>query len=73
LGEACLSPGEVDQAIEHAAQGLELSHRHGERGHEAWALRLLAEASSCRAGAKASRPEALYWQAASHAEDLDER
>jgi tetratricopeptide (TPR) repeat protein len=73
LGEACLSAGEVEQAIEHADRGLELAHRHGERGHEAWAQRLLADATSCRAGTNSPCPEALYRHAASRAEDLGMR
>jgi transcriptional regulator with AAA-type ATPase domain/tetratricopeptide (TPR) repeat protein len=72
-GEACLSAGEVDQAMEHAARGLELARRHGERGHEAGALRLLGDVCAMRAGSDAERAQEFYRRAASLGESLGMR
>jgi tetratricopeptide (TPR) repeat protein len=43
FGEACLLAGRAGEAASVGQRALELSRRHGERGHEAWSLRLLAE------------------------------
>jgi class 3 adenylate cyclase/tetratricopeptide (TPR) repeat protein len=43
LGEAHLLAGDRDAAERLALRALELARRHGERGHEAYALRLLGE------------------------------
>jgi class 3 adenylate cyclase/tetratricopeptide (TPR) repeat protein len=43
LGEAYLLAGRFAEADELAAGALELAQAHGERGHEAWALRLRGE------------------------------
>jgi DNA-binding SARP family transcriptional activator/tetratricopeptide (TPR) repeat protein len=49
LAEACLLSGQVDEARLATAQCLELARSHGERGYEAWALRLLGEIELCGA------------------------
>ena len=43
LGEAHLVAGQTDQAKRAAARALDTARRHGERGHEAHALRLLGD------------------------------
>ena len=43
LGEACLLAGDEDAAKRHALRAIELAQRHGERGHEAYASRLLGD------------------------------
>jgi tetratricopeptide (TPR) repeat protein len=43
LGEAHLLAGRLEIASEVATRAFDLSRAHGERGHEAWALRLQAE------------------------------
>jgi tetratricopeptide (TPR) repeat protein len=42
-GEGYLLAGRLDEAIQLARQALDSSCDHRERGHEAWALRLLGE------------------------------
>jgi tetratricopeptide (TPR) repeat protein len=44
-----LLAGRRDEAAEHADRALEQSRRRGERGHEAWALRLQADVAASRA------------------------
>src|SRR5262249_54027026 len=46
LGEACLSVGRIEEAIEHARNALALAREHGQQGNDARALHALAEASS---------------------------
>jgi DNA-binding SARP family transcriptional activator/tetratricopeptide (TPR) repeat protein len=43
---ACLRTGRLDEALALGHQALTLAREHGERGHEAWALRLLGEIAS---------------------------
>jgi tetratricopeptide (TPR) repeat protein len=62
LGEGCLAAGRVETAAEHAGHALDLARRHGERGTEAWALRLRAGVLAARglpADAAATYREAL--------------
>jgi len=53
LGEAALAVGRLTEADEMAEGALRLSRKNDERGHEAWALRLLGEIRG-----HASRPDA---------------
>jgi tetratricopeptide (TPR) repeat protein len=48
LGEALLLSGHADEAVGHAVQALEVATACRERGHEAYARRLLAEATAAR-------------------------
>jgi tetratricopeptide (TPR) repeat protein len=48
LGEALLLAGQLDEAATIADQALAQSRQRGERGHEAWALRLQAEVAASR-------------------------
>src|SRR5262249_21243273 len=43
LGEACALDQRLDEAVERAQEALSLARLHGERGDEAWALRLLGD------------------------------
>jgi DNA-binding SARP family transcriptional activator len=47
LAHAYLRQGRLDTARETARRGLDLARRHGEHGHEAWALRLFGELGAC--------------------------
>jgi hypothetical protein len=46
LGEAYLLAGRIDDGAAAAQRALTLARRHGERGNEAWALRLVGETAS---------------------------
>jgi tetratricopeptide (TPR) repeat protein len=48
LGEAYLLGGRTDDAASTAAKALQLARKHQERGHEAYAFRLLAEVAASR-------------------------
>jgi tetratricopeptide (TPR) repeat protein len=48
LGEACVCAGRLEEAVDHARRALSIAREGGERGHEAWALRLLGEIASHR-------------------------
>src|SRR5262249_26040491 len=48
LGEALLLGGDIVEAATRADQALEQARRRGERGNEAWALRLQAEVAAWR-------------------------
>ena len=67
LGEAYLANGQPDKAAAAGERALEIARKHGERGHEAWALRLMARIAA------EQQPEAateLFRQAAQTAEAL---
>jgi tetratricopeptide (TPR) repeat protein len=69
LAEGYLVAGRFDDARLRAADALELARRHGERGSEARALYLLAEAVRATADGHA-RAEALFREAAARAAEL---
>jgi tetratricopeptide (TPR) repeat protein len=46
LSEACLLADRTTDAADLARHALDLSREHNERGHQAWALRTLAEVSA---------------------------
>ena len=60
LGEAYLLAGQVEQAWDFGTRALALAAERGERGHEAWAHRLLGETASYRDGPDASASETHY-------------
>ncbi len=62
--------GHLDQAATLAGRALETARRHGERGHEAWALLALANVAAARGEAKA---EALMQETRTLAETLGMR
>jgi DNA-binding SARP family transcriptional activator len=60
LGEACLLAGRVEDALGFADQALHITRRRGERGYEAWTLRLHGEVHSRRHQSEFERAEESY-------------
>jgi class 3 adenylate cyclase/tetratricopeptide (TPR) repeat protein len=73
LSEAYLRAGRLDEAGTQAQRALEFSRAHQERGHEAYALRLLGEVAAQRHPSEAEQAEAHYRQALALAEALGMR
>ena len=73
LGEAYLVAGRMNDAIRFARRALDLSRNHKERGHEAWALRLLGEIASHPDPPDVETAEAHYRQALALARELGMR
>jgi tetratricopeptide (TPR) repeat protein len=73
LSHAYLLAGRRGEAAGAAACGLALARRHKERGHEAWALRLLGEIAASGEWPEAEQAEARYRQALALAEELGMR
>jgi class 3 adenylate cyclase/tetratricopeptide (TPR) repeat protein len=73
LGEASLLAGRPEEALRAGEQALGLARDRRERGHEAWALRLLGEIASERGPAGAEPAETSYRQALALATELDMR
>jgi tetratricopeptide (TPR) repeat protein len=73
LGEAYLLAGRIEDAMQHAGRALELSRAHKERGHQAWALRLLGEIHSHWDPPAVEQAEASYQLALALAEELGMR
>ena len=73
LGEAYLLAGRPDDSIRPAEHALRLSRERKERGHEAYALRLLGEITSHGTPPHAEKAEAYYRQAIALAEELGMR
>jgi DNA-binding SARP family transcriptional activator len=67
LAEAFLASNRLEEADEVARRAISLASERGERGHQAWALRALAEVLATRAGRPA---EVLYRQALALADAL---
>jgi tetratricopeptide (TPR) repeat protein len=63
LGEAYLLAGRLDEAYAQAQHALEFSRAHQERGHEAYALRLLGECYA-RHGPPEAEPAATHYRQA---------
>jgi tetratricopeptide (TPR) repeat protein len=59
LGEGLLATGGVDEARAIGLKALERARTHGERGHEAWVLRLLGDVAT-RSGADPSSVHGRY-------------
>ncbi len=70
LGEAHGLAGRFDAATEQARRALALSHGQGERAHQAYALRLLAEIASDRDTPDVKAAEASYREALALASEL---
>jgi class 3 adenylate cyclase/tetratricopeptide (TPR) repeat protein len=70
LSEAYLVAGRLANALECAQRALECAQKHQERGHEAWALRLLGEIHSHREPPEIELAEAAYRQALALAQEL---
>jgi DNA-binding NtrC family response regulator/class 3 adenylate cyclase/tetratricopeptide (TPR) repeat protein len=73
LGEAYLRAGRLDEASTQAQQALAFSQAHQERGHEAYAQRLLGEVAARREPPEAEPAAAYYRQALVLAEELGMR
>jgi class 3 adenylate cyclase/tetratricopeptide (TPR) repeat protein len=72
-GEACILAGRLQEAHRHAERALTLTRERGERGDEAYALRLLGEIYSRETPPDDGRAEARYRQAMSLADHLGMR
>jgi tetratricopeptide (TPR) repeat protein len=72
-GEAYLLAGQVEDARASADRALRFSRERGERGHEAWALRLLGEAASHHDRPDVAAAEAHYGGAMTLASELGMR
>jgi tetratricopeptide (TPR) repeat protein len=73
LGEAYLLADQVDNAHACADRAVTLARRRGERGYEAWALRLLGEIASHHARPDEATAVAHYGAALTLASELDMR
>jgi tetratricopeptide (TPR) repeat protein len=73
LGEAYLLAGRLDEAGTQAQRALEFSQAHQERGHAAYALRLLGEVAAQRTPPEAEQAAAHYQQALALADALGMR
>jgi class 3 adenylate cyclase/tetratricopeptide (TPR) repeat protein len=73
VSEAYLLAGRMREAVQLAGRALDLSRDHKERGHEAWALRLLGEVAAHQAPPEVEPAEAHYRQALTLAEELGMR
>jgi tetratricopeptide (TPR) repeat protein len=73
LSEAYLCAGRLDEAGTQAQRALEFSLAHQERGHAAYALRLLGEVAAQREFPKTEQAEVHYQQALALADELGMR
>jgi class 3 adenylate cyclase/tetratricopeptide (TPR) repeat protein len=73
LGEAQAQAGHLEAAHALAEPALALAHQHQERGHLAYALRLLGEIAARRKPPESDQAEAHYRQALALAEELGMR
>jgi tetratricopeptide (TPR) repeat protein len=69
LGEASLLAGDLEDALVSAQQALTIARERGERGHEAYALRLLGELAARADPPDAEAAEAYYRQARALADE----
>jgi tetratricopeptide (TPR) repeat protein len=73
LGEAYLLADRVEDARACAARAVGLARQRGERGHEAWALRLLGEMAAHQSHPDGATAEAHYGAAMALASELGMR
>jgi tetratricopeptide (TPR) repeat protein len=73
LGEAHLLAGRLEEAHALAEQALALARGHQERGHQAYALRLLGDIAARRDPPESDQAEAHYRQALALTEELGMR
>jgi class 3 adenylate cyclase/tetratricopeptide (TPR) repeat protein len=72
-GEACILAGRLQEAHRHAERAFTLTRQRGERGDEAYALRLLGEIHSQETPPDDGRAEARYREAMTLADHLGMR
>lgn len=73
LAEALLAAGRIDEAVPLARQAIEITRYVKARGAEAWALRLLAEATARRDPPDADESSTCYARACAIADELGMR
>jgi class 3 adenylate cyclase/tetratricopeptide (TPR) repeat protein len=73
LGEGYLRVGRIEDALHQARHAAEVCRQHQQRGHEAWALRLLGEVAAQRHSPEVEQAAAHYRQALALAEELGMR
>jgi tetratricopeptide (TPR) repeat protein len=73
LSEAYLLAGRLEEAYTQAQRAVEFARSHKERGHEAYALRLLGEVAAHREPPQGKQAETYYQQALALAEELGMR
>jgi tetratricopeptide (TPR) repeat protein len=73
VSEAYLLAGRMQEAVQRAGRALTLSRDHKERGHEAWALRLLGEIAAQQTPPEIVPATQHYRQALALAEELGMR
>jgi tetratricopeptide (TPR) repeat protein len=73
LGEGYLRAGRIEDALHQAQHAVEVCRQHHERGHEAWALRLLGEIAAQSNPSEVEQAVAHYRQALTLAEELGMR
>ena len=73
LGEAQMLAGRLEEAYTLAERALALTRAHQERGHQAYALRLLGDIAAHRDPPESAQAEAHYRQALALAEELGMR
>jgi tetratricopeptide (TPR) repeat protein len=72
-GAACVLAGRLDAAEALGQEALALARQHGERGHEAWALRLLGRVAAQRDCTDVDQADRHYGEARALAEQLGMR
>src|SRR5262249_3790766 len=73
VSEAYLLAGRMQEAVQLAGRALDLARAHKERGHEAWALRLLGEIAAHQDPLEIEPAAHHYRQALALAEELGMR
>src|SRR5262249_2582586 len=73
LGEAQMLAGHLEEAQNFAEQALALAREHHERGHQAYALRLLGDIAARREPPEVAQAEVHYQQALALADELGMR
>jgi class 3 adenylate cyclase/tetratricopeptide (TPR) repeat protein len=71
LAEGYLLDGRVDEAAEAAHRALALAKQHKERGHEAWAIKILGDIAMHQSQRDADAAEAWYRRAFGFCRELD--
>jgi tetratricopeptide (TPR) repeat protein len=73
LGEGYLRAGRIEDALQQAQHAVEVCRQHHQRGHEAWALRLLGEVATQCHPPEVAQATGHYQQALTLAEELGMR